>query len=171
MGPVAVTVILAGMAIAMLATLNGSTMTGARVPYALARDGFFFKRLADVHPHFRTPSTALVVQGLLAIVLLLFAGSFQQLFSLTLFAEWLFYMLAAASVFIFRRRDPDAPRPYKTWGYPVVPAAFVGCAAVLLYFSFMDNVKNSLAGSAVILAGIPVFYAFARRRRAENHQS
>ena len=159
-------VILIGMALSMLATLNGSTMTGARVPFAVAQDRYFFARLADVHPRFHTPSTSIVVQGVLAVVMLLFAGTFQQLFSLTLFAEWLFYLLCAASVFIFRAREPDAPRAYKTWGYPLVPALFVACAAVLLFYTFKQNLWSSIAGSLVIVAGVPVFWGFAKKRIA-----
>jgi len=105
------------------------------------------------------------VQAALAIVLVLFAGTFQQLFSLTLFAEWLFYMLGTAAVFVFRHREPDAVRPYKTWGYPVVPALFIVASAVLLYYSFMANWHNSVAGVLVILAGIPVFACFRRRAK------
>jgi len=155
----------AGMALSMLVTLNGSTMTGARIPFALSRDGYFIDALAKVHPKFHTPSTALIVQGILAGVLVLLIGTFQQLFSLTLFSEWLFYMLAAASVFLFRVREPNAVRPYRTWGYPVVPALFIVAAGVVLYYSFMANWKNSIAGAAVIAAGIPVFHWFQSRHR------
>jgi basic amino acid/polyamine antiporter, APA family len=162
LGAAGAAIVSGGMALSMLVTLNGSTMTGARVPFAVARDGYFFRALATVHPRFRTPSTAILVQGALAVVLLLFAGSFQQLFSLTLFAEWLFYMLVTSTVFIFRRREPGAARPYRVWGYPFVPALFVAASAVLLYYSFVENVRNSAAGSMVILAGIPVFYLFRR---------
>jgi basic amino acid/polyamine antiporter, APA family len=158
------TAVLAAMALAMLATLNGSTMTGARVPFAVARDGYFFSGLAKVHERFRTPSTAIVLQALLAIGLLLFAGSFRQLFSLTLFAEWLFYLLVTSTVFIFRRREPEAPRPYRVWGYPAVPAVFIAASAVLLYYTFVDNVRNSLLGLLVMAAGIPVYFLFAGRR-------
>ena len=165
MGSVGAAIVSAGMALSMLVTLNGSTMTGARIPFALARDGYFFHSLAKVHPRFHTPSVALGVQAALAIVLVLFAGSFQQLFSLTLFAEWLFYMLGTAAVFVFRHREPDAVRPYKTWGYPVVPALFIVASAVLLYYSFMANWHNSVAGVLVILAGIPVFAFFRRRAK------
>jgi APA family basic amino acid/polyamine antiporter len=140
-------------------------MTGARIPFALARDGYFFHSLAKVHPRFHTPSVALGVQALLAIVLVLFAGTFQQLFSLTLFAEWLFYMLGAGAVFVLRHREPDAPRPYKTWGYPVLPALFIAASAVLLYYSFMANWHNSVVGLLVILAGIPVFAFFRGRTK------
>jgi APA family basic amino acid/polyamine antiporter len=160
------TVVLIAMALAMLATLNGSTMTGARVPFAVARDGYFFSGLAKVHERFRTPSTAIVMQAVLAIALLLFAGSFQQLFSLTLFAEWLFYLLVTSTVFIFRRREPDAPRPYRVWGYPAVPVVFIAASAVLLYYTFAANVRNSLLGCLVILAGIPVYLVFRGKRQA-----
>jgi APA family basic amino acid/polyamine antiporter len=158
----------AGMAISMLVTLNGSTMSGARVPFATARDGYFFKAIAEVHPRFHTPSVALVVQCGLAVVLLLVGGSFRQFFSLAIFAEWMFYMIAASSVFVYRRREPNAERPYRVWGYPVVPAVFVLASALLLYRTFLDNPKSSEAGCLVILAGIPVFYFFARRRAAQT---
>ena len=154
------TVVLIAMALAMLATLNGSTMTGARVPFAVARDGYFFSSLTTVHERFRTPSMAIFWQAVLAVVMLLFAGSFQQLFSLTLFAEWLFYMLTTGTVFIFRRREPDAPRPYRVWGYPVVPVLFIMASAMLLCYTFAANVLNSVVGSLVILAGIPVYMFF-----------
>jgi APA family basic amino acid/polyamine antiporter len=166
MGAAGAAIVSAGVALSMLVTLNGSTMTGARVSFALARDRYFFAALAAVHPRFRTPSTAIVVQALLAMTLLMFAGSFQQLFSLTLMSEWLFYMLVTSTVFIFRHRSPDAPRPYRVWGYPFVPALFILASAVVVYYSFAENLRNSSAGAAVVLAGIPVFYLFRRRNLA-----
>ena len=157
----------AGMALSMLVAMNGTVMSGARVPYAVARDRYFFSALAEVHPRFRTPSVAIVVQAVLAIVLLLLGGSFRQFFSLAIFAEWLFYMIAGTTVFVFRQRDPLAVRPYRVWGYPLVPILFVLASAVLLYFTFRDNYPNSAIGCLVILAGIPVFYGFARRRPSD----
>jgi APA family basic amino acid/polyamine antiporter len=154
-----------GMALSMLVGMNGTIMSGARVPYAMARDGYFFKAMADVHPRFRTPSVALVVQLVLSVALLLFAGSFKDLFSLTIFAEWLFYMIAASTIFVLRWKEPDAPRPYCTWGYPVVPAVFVIVAAVLLYYTFTANLRNSIWGCVLILAGLPIFEYFARKRK------
>ena len=154
----------AGMAVSMLVTLNGTIMSGARVPFAVARDGYFFRALADVQPRFHTPSTAIALQCGFAIILLLIGGSFRQFFSLAIFAEWLFYMIAGSSIFVFRSRQPDLPRPYRVWGYPVVPALFVLASAVLLYYTFTDNLVGSLWGSAVILAGVPVFYWFSRHR-------
>ena len=154
----------AAMAISMLATLNGTIMSGARVPFAMARDGYFFKSLAEVHPRFRTPSIAIIVQCALAIILLLLGGNFRQFFSLTIFAEWLFYMIAGSTIFVFRYRQPQADRPYRVWGYPVVPALFVAVSALLLYFTFTNNLPNSAYGTLAILAGIPVFYFFAGRK-------
>jgi basic amino acid/polyamine antiporter, APA family len=160
-------IVSAGMALSMLVTLNGTIMSGARVPFAMARDGYFFKAMAEVHPRFHTPSISIIVQAAMAIALLLFAGTFRQLFSLAIFAEWLFYMLSTTTIFVFRYREPDAPRPYRTFGYPVVPAIFICVSAVLLYYTFTDNLRNSAAGTAVILAGIPVYLFFASRKRRE----
>jgi basic amino acid/polyamine antiporter, APA family len=165
-GAAGAAIVSAAMALSMLVTLNGTTMSGARVPFALARDRYFFSALAEVHPRYHTPSVAIIVQAVLAIILLLFGGNFRQFFSLAIFAEWLFYMIAASTVFVFRRRDPQARRPYRVWGYPVVPTLFVLASALLLYYTFTDNLRNSALGSLVILAGVPVFYAFARRRTA-----
>lgn len=155
----------AGMAISMLVTLNGTIMSGARVPFAMARDGYFFKSLAEVHPRFRTPSIAIIVQCALAIILLLLGGNFRQFFSLAIFAEWLFYMIAGSTVFVFRHREPNAERPYRVLGYPVVPAVFVLVSAVLLCFTFGGNMPNSIYGSLAILIGIPVFYIFKQRKK------
>jgi APA family basic amino acid/polyamine antiporter len=167
MGHMGAAIVSAGMAISMLVTLNGTIMSGARVPFAMARDGYFFRALADVHPRYHTPSAAIVVQAILSIILLLLGGNFRQLFSLAIFAEWLFYMIAGSSIFIFRWRDPQAARPYRVFGYPLVPALFIAVAAVLLYYTFRENWPNSFYGLLVILAGAPVFWWFRRRRTAQ----
>jgi APA family basic amino acid/polyamine antiporter len=159
-----VTLVSIGMMISMLATLNGTVMSGGRVPFAVARDGYLFKALGEVHPKFHTPALALVIQGVVAVVLIVVGGAFKELFSLAIFAEWLFYMIAASTIFVFRMREPDAPRPYRTAGYPVVPAIFIGTAAVLLGYTFLSNLKNSIGGVVVILMGIPVYLWFARKR-------
>jgi APA family basic amino acid/polyamine antiporter len=152
------------MMISMLATLNGTVMSGGRVPFAVARDGYFFKALGEVHPSFHTPALALVIQGIGAILLVLVGGAFRELFSLAIFAEWLFYMIAASTIFVFRHREPNVPRPYRTIGYPIVPALFVLTAGVLLCYTFASNLRDSLGGVIVILLGIPVYLWFARRR-------
>jgi basic amino acid/polyamine antiporter, APA family len=166
LGHAGASLVSAGMAVSMLVTLNGTIMSGARVPFATARDGYFFRALAEVHPRFHTPSMAIMVQCALSIVLLLLGGSFRQFFSLTIFAEWMFYMISGSTVFVFRRRDPNAERPYRVLGYPVVPAIFVLVSAALLYYTFTDNLKSSAGGCVAILAGVPIFYYFSRRRAA-----
>ena len=159
-------IVSAGMALSMLVALNGTIMSGARVPFAMARDGYFFQAMAEVHPRFHTPSVALIVQLGLSIILLLFAGNFRQLFSLAIFAEWLFYMISASTVFVLRKQEPDALRPYRTWGYPLVPAMFTVAAAVLLYYTFTENLRNSAWGVVVILAGVPIYLYFTRKKSA-----
>lgn len=161
-------IVSAGMALSMLVGLNGTIMSGGRVPFAVARDGYFFAALAKVHPRYLTPGNALVVQAALSCILLLVVSRFQQLFSIAIFAEWLFYMIAASTIFVFRRRIPDAPRHYKTWGYPVVPAIFIAASAFLLYSTFAANLGRSTIGLAVILAGIPVFLFFRKRLDARG---
>ena len=160
-------IVSAGMALSMLVSLNGTIMSGARVPYAMSRDGYFFAAMAEVHPRYHTPSVALIVQLALSVILLLFAGSFRQLFSLAIFAEWLFYMISASTVFVLRRKEPDAPRPYRTWGYPAVPALFIAAAAILLYYTFAENIRNSAWGVAVIAAGVPIYAYFASGKSAK----
>jgi APA family basic amino acid/polyamine antiporter len=165
LGSAGARLVAAGMALSMMVTLNGTIMSGARVPFAVARDGYFFSVLGNVHPRFRTPAVALLVQAGLAIILLLLGGSFRQFFSLAIFAEWLFYMIAASTIFIFRRKSQGTQSTYRTWGYPFVPALFIVASALLLYFTFTENLRYSAWGTALILAGIPVFYSFAFYRR------
>jgi APA family basic amino acid/polyamine antiporter len=170
MGRLGARIVSLGMALSMLVTLNGTIMSGARVPFAVARDRYFFRALGAVHPRFHTPSVAIVVQAVLAIVLLLLGANFRQLFSLTIFAEWLFYMIAGSTIFVFRWRNPQGERPYRMWGYPIVPVIFVVVAAALLGYTFKNDWPNSGYGLLVILSGIPVFSYFSRRRNRSNQQ-
>jgi APA family basic amino acid/polyamine antiporter len=154
------------MATSILVTLNGTIMSGARIPFAAARDKLFFAKMATIHPRFQSPSVSLIVQALLATLLLLAVGRFQQLFELAIFAEWLFYMVTATTVFVYRRKLPNATRPYKVWGYPVLPALFVVAAGILLFYSYAENLKNSLIGTGIILLGIPLFWVLRKSRTA-----
>ena len=162
-GPSGAALVAAGMALSIFVTLNGTIMSGARIPFAAARDRLFFPQFATIQPRFKSPSTSLVIQALLSSVLLLLLGRFQQLFELAVFAEWLFYMLTATTVFVYRRRNPDAVRPYRVWGYPVLPAVFVLCSAAVLVSSFEGNLSGSLIGTGLILLGLPL-YEWIRRR-------
>jgi basic amino acid/polyamine antiporter, APA family len=157
-GPRAAGFVAAAMALSIFVTLNGTVMSGARIPFAAARDRLFFSQFAHIHPRFQSPSTSLVVQGLLSTVLLLFLSQFQDHFELAVFAEWLFYLLTATTVFVYRRRHPDYARPYRVWGYPVLPSVFVISAAVVLVSSFADNWKDSLVATGIILLGLPVLW-------------
>jgi APA family basic amino acid/polyamine antiporter len=151
-----------GMAVSICATFVGSSLSGARVPFAAAHDRLFPSVLGKIHPRFKTPWASLVLQAVLSTLLLLAIGRFQALFSLAIFAEWLFYALTAATVFVFRVREPDAYRPYRVTGYPVVPALFILAALVLLVFSFMNQPRESIAGAIVILCGVPLHFLFQR---------
>jgi APA family basic amino acid/polyamine antiporter len=164
-GPWGAALVSGVMALSIFVTLNGTIMSGARVPFAAAKDGLFFRRMADISPRFQSPSTSLVVQALLTTALLLAVGRFQQLFELAIFAEWLFYMITATTIFHYRRTHPKA-KTYRVWGYPVVPVLFVAAAAVLLYYSFAENLKNSLLGTAVILIGVPLYFLLRPRHQA-----
>jgi APA family basic amino acid/polyamine antiporter len=154
----------------MLATLNGAILTGARVPFAAAHDGYLLPTLARIHPRYHTPSASIVFQAILAIALVTVVGKFQALFSITLFAEWLFYMLTTSTVFIFRKREPNRPRPYRVWGYPIVPALFVLCSSILLFYTFKQDIRNSAWGSLIMAAGIPVYYVFASRKSMKKEE-
>jgi APA family basic amino acid/polyamine antiporter len=155
-----------GMSVSMAATFVGSSLSGARVTFAAARDGLFFEWLAHVNRRFRTPDASLIVQAVLTTLLLLLVGRFQALFSLAIFANWLFYGLTVSTVFIFRRRDDPAKRPFSMVGYPLLPAVFILAALVLVVFSVENDPRNSLAGLAVILLGVPLHYALKSRKRA-----
>jgi APA family basic amino acid/polyamine antiporter len=148
--------ITAAMVVSGFTTLNSSILTGARVPYAMARDGLFFRVADGIHPIHRTPSRAIVFQAVMACLMVL-TGQFEDLFSLFIFAQWIFYALAVASVFGSRRKEPDLVRPYKTWGYPVLPAVFVLGAFALTVNLFKERPGRSSIGLAIILLGL-VFY-------------
>ena len=162
-GPRGAGFVAAAMAISIFVTLNGTVMSGARIPFAAARDRLFFQQFAHINQRFQSPSTSLIVQGALSTVLLLFLSQFQQHFELAVFAEWLFYMLTATTIFVYRRKHPHLRRPYRMWGYPVLPAIFVVCAAVVLVSSYGSNLVGSLIGTALILLGLPVLWLVRKR--------
>jgi APA family basic amino acid/polyamine antiporter len=146
----------AAMIVCALGTLNSSILSGARVDYAMARDRLFFRQLATVHPKYRVPTNALIFQGCIAAVLAL-TGTFEELYSLFIFAGWIFYGLATASVIWLRFKEPNLPRPYRTWGYPIVPALFVIGALALTVSIWLDRPWRCTLGLALILLGL-VFY-------------
>ena len=154
-----------GMAISILASLNGTVLSGARIPFAAARNGMFFRSMAYVHPKFESPSVSLGVQAAMSTVLLLMVGQFQALFELALLGEWIFYMLTATTVFVFRRREPERERPYRVPGYPALPAVFVAAAVLVIGYILRSNLKNSIGGLLVMALGLPM-YVWMRYRRS-----
>ena len=164
LGTAAVVLVSGAIAISLLTTLNGVAMSGARMAFAMARDRNFFPLLARVHPRFHTPHVAIALQAALTVVFILLGGNFSQLFKLALFTEWLSYMTACSALFVLRKRIPETTRRYRSWGFPLAPALFILVSAALLYYTFLSNLLYSALGTLVILAGIPVYYAFALRR-------
>jgi amino acid transporter len=157
------------MVISALGSLNSSVLSGARVPYAMARDGIFFKIADGIHPKYRTPGRALIFQGVLASVMAL-TGTFEELTNLFIFAGWIFYGLAVVSLFRLRKTEPDLPRPYRCWGYPWVPGLFVVGALALTVNLWMQRPGRSSIGLLLIAAGLP-FYRFWSRSKAAGGDS
>jgi APA family basic amino acid/polyamine antiporter len=161
-----IVLITAGMALSILVGLNGTIMSGARVPFAAAREGLFVKQLGEINERFQSPGNALLVQAALSTLLLLLIGRFQQLFELAIFAEWLFYMITTTTIFVFRKLEPDTHRPFRMWGYPVLPALFIAASSVLLVYSYKSNLRSSLIGTAIICCGFPLYFAFRKTGHA-----
>jgi APA family basic amino acid/polyamine antiporter len=162
LGPLAVTLMAGVMMLSSWGSLQTSIMGTARLPFAMARDGVFFQSLARVSKGTKVPIISLVVQGVWSGILAL-SGTFDQLTDLAIFAFWLFYGMTVASVFIFRRREPEVQRPYRTWGYPVVPAIFVLLTIYLIVFTIKDAWRQSLIGLVLIAAGLPFYWYFSRK--------
>ncbi|HEV2488534.1 MAG TPA: amino acid permease [Candidatus Acidoferrales bacterium] len=150
------------MMICALGTLNSSILTNARVDYAIARDGLFFRVVRGVHPRFRTPSRALIFQAIVASVLAL-TGTFQDLYSLYVFLVWIFYAAQTAGVIVLRFKEPSMPRPYRTWGYPLLPLLFILGALALTVNSWMQRPLRSTMGLGVMVIGL-FFYARWRKQ-------
>lgn len=144
------------MVISALGSMNSSILSGARVPYAMARDRVFFRVADGIHPKYRTPGRALLFQGVLGSVMAL-SGTFEELTNLFIFAGWIFYGLAVVALFRLRKLEPDLPRPYRCWGYPWVPGAFVLGALALTINLWLVRPGRSTVGLLLILAGLPFY--------------
>jgi APA family basic amino acid/polyamine antiporter len=195
LGPRGVTAIALLVMGSTFISLNGNALTGPRSYFAMARDGLFFPFLSRVHPRFGTPASAILAQGTWAIGLTLFGTLmilwpapgpdtalpgplrlawlklnqtplYDVLYTYVIFGANLFYLLAIASVFVLRFNRPDAPRPYRTWGYPVTPLVFVLASIYLLQDMVRQSPVEALAGLAIILTGVPFYLWFARSKPA-----
>lgn len=164
-GPRGAAWLTAAMALSALGALHVVVLTGARIPYAMARDGVFFHFAERIHPSFRTPSGALFFLGSIAALLAL-TGTYEELYSLFVFAAWIFFALTAIALLRLRRKEPNLVRPYRAWGYPWTPIIFVAAALALTVNLWMVRPVRSSLGLAVILLGIPFFRQWHRRSPA-----
>jgi APA family basic amino acid/polyamine antiporter len=151
----------AAIAISTFGFLNLCVLAPTRVYYAMAADGAFFPQVARLHPKYKTPSLAIVLQSTWAIVLTL-TGTYGTLLDYVVFADWIFFGLTVASVFVFRRTRADAPRPFRAWGYPVTPALFVIAAVAIVISVIRVSPVQSAIGAALMAAGVPAFYYWKR---------
>jgi amino acid transporter len=164
-GPIAAAWITVAMVISALGSMNSSVLSGARPAYAMARDGIFFKIADGVHPKYRTPARALIFQCVLASLMAL-TGTFEELTNLFIFAGWIFYGLAVVALFRLRYTEPTMPRPYRCWGYPVVPGLFVAGALALTFNIWLDRPGRSSIGLLLIFAGLPFYRYWTKRQHS-----
>jgi APA family basic amino acid/polyamine antiporter len=153
----AASLISAAVLISTFGSLNGAIFVAPRVYYAMAKDKIFFKKAAVIHPRFRTPSFAIVIQAAWACVLAV-SGTYEQLFTYVTVLNIVFWIAGTASVFTLRKKYPDLPRPYKTWGYPVVPMLFIISLFGILVNTMINRPVESFAGLGLALLGIPVYF-------------
>lgn len=149
--------------ISIFAALNGSILTGSRVPYAMAADGLFFRPMAKVHPEFHTPGVAILGLSAWSAVLVL-SGRYDQLFTYVIFASWILYGMTTAAVLVLRYKRPEMPRPYRTFGYPVAPAVFVLSAMGLVISTLFNSPRESLLGLSLVALGLPFYYYWSSRK-------
>jgi len=149
--------IVIGVLISTFATLNGSILASSRIPYAQARDGLFPSVLASVHPRFRTPVISIIAQSTVAGVFVI-SGTYETLYTKAIYSEWIFYALVTASIFVLRRTQPGLARPYRTWGYPVVPAVFILLAVALLGSAFVERRADAVWCLILVASGIPAYF-------------
>jgi APA family basic amino acid/polyamine antiporter len=148
--------------VSLAASISAMTLAGPRVYYAMARDGLFFARIAVVHPRYRTPASAIVAQAIWSSILVLTATA-DALVNYTGFAIVLFSGVAVATVFVLRRREPDAPRPFRAWGYPLAPAIYTIASAAIVVNGLYRAPGPTGAGALIIVAGVPAYFAFRRQ--------
>ncbi len=160
-GPGAAKLIAAAILVSIFSATNGLTISAPRVYYAMARDGLFFRTLGEVHPRYGTPAVSIVAGTLWAIVLAV-SGTFEQLLTYVVFVGWIFYALGAACVFVLRRTQPDADRPFRVPGYPWTPMLFIVAAAALVGNTIATQPVRAAVGIGVVLLGLPVYFIWRK---------
>ena len=160
--PAAVKLITIMILISIFSATNGTMLSSPRVYYAMARDGLFFHRLAQVHPRFRTPAFA-VIAGAVWSAILAITGTFEQLLTYVIFIGWIFYALAGAAIFVYRRHMPNVVRPFRVPGYPITPLLFVIAAAALALNTIVTQPARAGTGIAIVLLGAPAYFIWRRK--------
>jgi basic amino acid/polyamine antiporter, APA family len=155
--------------ISIFAALNGSILSGSRVPYAAARDGYFFAPIARINARHHTPGASIMALSAWSALLVL-SGRYEQLFTYVIFASWILYGMATAAVLVLRKKRPELPRPYRTVGYPFVPVLFVSVASLLVLSTLLDSPRESLMGIGLILLGLPFYFRWKRRLHALHRE-
>jgi len=150
--------------VSIFGAANGIALTAPRVFYAMARDGLFFRKLAEVHPRFGTPAVA-ILAGSAWTMVLAGSGTFEQLLTYVVFTGWAFYALAAATIFVYRRRLPHAVRPFRVPGYPLTPALFIVAAGAIVVSTLVSRPTQALLGIGIILLGMPAYWWWRRSGR------
>jgi len=166
-GPSGAAIVSVAAIVSILAGLNGVILSGSRVPFAMASDGYFFAWVGRIS-RFQTPAASLALQGGWAI-LLLASGRFEDLVNMVIFTEWILYGMTTAGVLVLRRKRPEMARPYRVWGYPLVPIAFVLVAVALLYATLRESPRESGLGLGLIVIGLPFYYYWNPRLRRLGH--
>jgi APA family basic amino acid/polyamine antiporter len=161
---VGVTLVSIAILVSTFGCVNGLILGGARVLFAMARDGLFFRRAASVHPRYGTPSAALVMQAVWSCVLAL-SGSYTRLLTYVTFASLSFNALTVVGLFVLRRKRKDMPRPYRTWGYPVTPALYLVGAGLFIVYIFVGDPVDALLGAGLVALGVPA-YLWVKKQRA-----
>jgi len=158
-GPRGATFVSALILCSIFGALNGNVLGGPRAYFTMARDGVFFSAVGRIHPKFETPALAILIQGGWSVVLAA-SGTFQQLYTYVIFTGWIFYGAAVLAVIALRRRQPSLNRPYRVWGYPLVPFAFALAALAIVANTLARSPKESLIGLGLVLAGVPIYLAW-----------
>ncbi|HTX33392.1 MAG TPA: amino acid permease [Bryobacteraceae bacterium] len=153
MGPIGGTLVSLTVLLSIVSAVNGCILTGARIPFAQARDGLFFARFGDVHPRFQTPGFAILCSGIWTAILVL-TGSYETLYSYSILAAWIFYTMGVAAVLVLRRKLPNAPRPYRMWGYPYTLWVFVAVSVWFMADELVTQPRPSLMAFLIVGAGV-----------------
>jgi basic amino acid/polyamine antiporter, APA family len=150
--------------LSVLGTIGIYILTAPRIYFAMADDGIFFKKFAEIHPTYKTPIWSIIFQSAWAILLLIFWKTFSNLITYVVFVDTAFFFLTAATIFVFRKKLKDAPRNYKTFAYPITPLVFMAMSAFIVFNTLIEKPVQALAGVAFLGIGVGAFYLFKRTK-------